>query len=159
MVLIMSQKLTRKQFWIRLGEELCDKIRTRTKKGQDVDDSNFKKLSKGYEKYKKAGGGPRQSSSKVKPTDLQYTGDMLRDLQVRGSSDEHVTIGWTGAMAERVRENEERGRFISKENKPISRSEQKYIQDELDEETPKGVNKSLDEIWRGRKTKVLHMKL
>ena len=30
-----------------LGEELCDKIRIRTKKGQDVDDSNFKKLSKG----------------------------------------------------------------------------------------------------------------
>ena len=159
MVLIMSQKLTRKQFWIRLGEELCDKIRTRTKKGQDVDDSNFKKLSKGYEKYKKAGGGPRQSSRKVQPTDLQYTGDMLRDLQVRGSSDEHVTIGWTGAMAERVRENEERGRFISKEHKPISTSEQKYIEDELDNEIPEGIDKSLDEVWRGKKTKVLHMKL
>ena len=156
----MAEKLTRKQFWIRLGEELCDKIRTRTQKGKDVDGSDFKKLSKWYAKYKKAGGrDDRQSSRKTQPTDLQYTGDMLRDLQVRGSSDEHVTIGWTGALADRVRENEERGRFISKEDKPISTSEEEYVESELNKEIPEGVEKNLDEIWRGKKTKVLHLKL
>ena len=155
----MSQKLTRKQFWIKLGEELCDKIRTRTQNGKDIEGNNFKKLSKWYAKYKSAGGGPRQSYTKTRPTDLQYTGDMLRDLQVRGSSDEHVTIGWTGALAERVRENEERGRFISKEDKPISTSEEEYIESELNKEIPEGVEKNLDEIWRGKKTKVLHLKL
>ena len=153
-------KLTDKQFFIQLGEEISDKIRTRTRKGKDIDGKKFKKLSPSYKKAKKAFKnlvGPKQTSKKVNPTDLQYTGDMLRDLQVRSSSDESVTIGWTGSMATRVYQNEDNGRFMSKTNKPVNNDEQKHIEQRLDARINKSVDKEIDNIIANKKN--LHIKL
>ena len=154
----MADKLTREQTFIKLGETICDRIRTRTRKGKDIDEKKFKKLSRSYASEKRQGGGIRQRSKKTNPTDLQFTGDMLRDLQVRGSSDEHVTIGWTGSEAEKVRENEKHGRFMSTEKKPISKKDQDYVEKVLSGEIDQNVEEQFDKIFKGKKN-TLHLKI
>ena len=83
--------------WIKLGEDLCEKIRKRTKKGKGLE-SDFEDYTPKYRAKKVAGKFKRQSSTSSKP-DLNLTGDMMRDLQVRGANRESVQIGWTGAFA------------------------------------------------------------
>ena len=59
---------------------------------------------------------------------------MLRDLQVRDASDSHVTIGWQGTFAERLEYNEKNGRFVSTKDKPVSKSEQRWVDKQIDKE-------------------------
>lgn len=140
--------LTSEQKFIFLGETICDRIRTRTRKGKDVEEKKFKKLSTDYAKLKKTGKIKNQRYKKTNPTDLQLTGDMLRDLQVQSSSDSHVTIGWQGTFAERVRHNEKNKRFMSTEKLPISKSDQDLVFDTLDKEIDENVENQLDKVFK-----------
>ena len=148
-------KLTRKQFFVKLGEEVAEKIRKRTKQGKDVRLKKFKKLSDGYIISKGKGGGKRQSSKKTSPTDLQFTGDMLRDLQVRSAGDDFVDIGWQGTFAERVEHNEKNKRFMSTQKMPLSKSEQAYVDKRIDQE----LEENLDAEAKKGEKKVLRLNI
>ncbi len=128
-----------KQQWTKLGEELCEGIRQRTKKGKGIS-GQFKQYSKQYRARKTAGKFQRQSSKSAMP-DLQLSGDMLRDLQVRGANRESVTIGWTGSFAERVEHNAEMGREITTKKEPLSKGLQNYATKQVRRMFGKGLDK------------------
>ena len=106
-----------------MGEDLCEKIRKKTKSGEGVD-GKFESYTAKYKARKTAGKFARQSSNSGTP-DLQLTGDMLRDLQVRSATNESVKIGWSGPNAQKVKWNEDTGRAITKKEKPLSSELQK----------------------------------
>ena len=128
-----------KQWWIKLGEEVSERLRKRTKSGKGLEGS-FKSYTADYKKNKAAGKYKRQSSTSTKP-DLTLTGDMLRDLQVRGASRSGVQIGWTGSFAERVVHNQEMGREITSSSKALPKELQNYILNRLDKEVGRKIKK------------------
>ena len=119
-------------FWKKLGDEVADRIQVHTKKGKDVNGVNFKRYSKNYadaksnpdRKFK------RQTSFSKKP-DLTLTGDMLRNLQTRSATNESVIIGWSGTNAEKVKWNEDMGRTVTTERKPVSKGIERFIDKQI----------------------------
>ena len=128
-----------KSQWIKLGEELSERIRQRTKEGKGSS-GQFKKYSQQYEDRKVAGKIKGQSFYSGTP-DLQLSGDMLRDLQVRGANRESVKIGWTGSFAERVQHNADMGREITTKKDPISKDLQNYATKQVRRMFGKGIDK------------------
>ena len=128
--------------FILLGETLCEKIRERTKKGKGVE-SDFKAYTSKYRARKVAGKFPRQSSKSSKP-DLQLSGDMLRDLQVRGANRDSVQIGWTGSFAQRVIHNAEAGREITRSGKALAKELETYTHKEVKRLFNKQLNKNFN---------------
>ena len=128
-----------KSQWIKLGEELSERIRKRTKEGKGAT-GNFKQYTSKYKSRKVAGKFKRQSSNSGTP-DLQLSGDMLRDLQVRGANRESVKIGWTGSFAERVQHNADMGREITTKKDPISKDLQNYATKQVRRMFGKGIDK------------------
>lgn len=110
----------KKNFWKDLGDNLSTRVFNRTTKaGMDVNRKPFKGYSDSYEKRKAKGGGKRQSSTSKKP-DLQFTGDMMRNLKTRSVKENRVEIGWSGTHAGRVRHNAKMGRVVTSDDKPLS---------------------------------------
>jgi len=128
-----------RQWWTRLGEEIAERIRIRTKSGKGVKGS-FKGYSDSYKKRKSANKFKRQSSQSTTP-DLTLTGDMMRDLQTRGASKSGVTIGWTGSFAERVRQNEDMGRTITSDSQALATPIQNWVKKEFDREVGRKIKK------------------
>jgi len=145
-------------FWKELGDEIADKIRVDTIGGKDVNGRAFKpykthppfwfsKKVKGktisiyaedYKTRKGRGGMKRQSSTSSKP-DLQLTGDMMRNLQVRGVTPYGVTIGWSGTNAEKVQWNADMGRTVTSNSKPLSDKVWKFAEKELSKQMDKNL--------------------
>ena len=117
-------------FWKKLGDEVADRIQVHTKKGKDVNDNNFNKYSDEYKDAKRAGKFKRQSSTSIKPN-LTLTGDMLRNLQTRSATNESVIIGWSGTNAEKVKWNEDMGRTVTTERKPVAKSIERFIDKQI----------------------------
>jgi hypothetical protein len=111
-------------WWRKLGMTLVRKIKVLTKSGKGVD-GRFKAYTGEYAKHKADGGFKRQSSTSTKP-DLQLTGDMLRDLKVKGDINANgVAIGWT-VWGQRMIHNAEQGRAISTAEKPLEAGIEAY---------------------------------
>jgi hypothetical protein len=125
-------------FWKKLGDEISDKIRVHTTDGKDIDSRSFKSYSKGYAQAKSQGKFKRQSSTSSKP-DLQLTGDMMRNLQVRGVTPYGVTIGWSGTNAEKVQWNADMGRTVTSNSKPLSDKVWKFAEKELSKQMDKNL--------------------
>ncbi len=125
-------------WWKKLGDEIADKIRVHTISGKDIKDKRFKPYSKGYVKAKSQGKYKRQSSKSTKP-DLQLTGDMMRNLQVRGATPNGVTIGWSGTNAEKVQWNDDMGRTVTTDSKPLSDKVWSFAGKEFNKEIDKNL--------------------
>ena len=145
-------------FWKKLGDEIADKIRVHTIDGKDVNDKSFKKYkthspfwfskkikgkvvriyAEDYPTRKSRGDFKRQSSKSVKP-DLQLTGDMMRNLQVRGATPYGVTIGWSGTNAEKVQWNADMGRTVTTDRKPLSDKVWRFAEKELNRQIDKNL--------------------
>tara|TARA_R110000823_G_scaffold213683_2_gene343527 strand:- start:678 stop:1136 length:459 start_codon:yes stop_codon:yes gene_type:complete len=136
-----------KAFWKHIGDEITDDIRVQTQvKGKDVFNKNFKSYSRGYAnrkpKLKRGGTG---LGSKV---NLTLTGDMMNGLQTRGFSSDSVTIGWSGTNAKKIQWNDDMGRAVTTNSKPLSNKSIKIVQKlagrkikvNADKETAKPIN-------------------
>jgi len=125
-------------FWKKLGDEIADKIRVHTtKNSKDVDGKPFKKYSDGYVKANLRRG--KTNGTKV---DLELSGDMMRNLQVRTATPYGVTIGWSGTNAEKVQWNADMGRTVTTDSKPLSDKVWKHAEKELS----KQINKNLKAV-------------
>ena len=121
-----------KQFWKGIGDEVADRIRVHTTKdGKDVEGKKFKPYSRSYKARKALGRGKRQSSTSSK-VDLQLTGDMMRNLQTRGFTNNQVTIGWSSTNAQKIQWNADMGRIVTKKSMPVPRGVQKFILNKVD---------------------------
>ena len=122
---------TKASFWKKLGDEVAERIRVHTTVGgKDVNNKNFKGYSSGYAIAKASGRFKRQSSSSTKPN-LTLTGDMMRNLQTRSVTNESVIIGWSGTNAEKVKWNEDMGRTVTTERKPVSKGIERFIDKQI----------------------------
>lgn len=121
---------TKASFWKKLGDEVADRIQVHTKKGKDVNGANFEKYSDEYANAKRAGKFKRQSSTSTKPN-LTLTGDMMRNLQTRSATNDGVIIGWSGTNAEKVKWNEDMGRTVTTERKPVSKGIERFIDKQI----------------------------
>ena len=136
-----------KAFWKQVGNEITDEIRVQTQnKGKDVFNKNFKSYSRGYaERKPKLKRGGTGFGSKV---NLTLTGDMMNGLQTRGFTSDSVTIGWGGTNAKKIQWNEDMGRAVTTDSKPLSNKSIKIAQQEArqrikknaDKETAKPIN-------------------
>ena len=128
-------------FLNKLGTLVSVKVREHTNSGKDVDNGTFDQYTSSYATRKAAGKIKRQTSTQTNPPDLTLSSDMLRDLQVRGTGVNKVLIGWAGVFAQRVAQNESRGRIISKVNKvfttEITDLVERQFRNELDRLTRK----------------------
>ena len=122
---------TKASFWKKLGDEVAERIRVHTTVGgKDVNNKNFKGYSSGYAIAKASGRFKRQSSRSTKPN-LTLTGDMMRNLQTRSVTNESVIIGWSGTNAEKVKWNEDMGRTVTTERKPVSKGIERFIDKQI----------------------------
>jgi len=122
-------------FWKELGDEIADKIRVHTTKGsKDVYGKKFKKYSQGYIKSNLRRG--KTNGTKV---DLELSGDMMRNLQIRGYDRYGVTIGWNDVDAQKVEWNDEMGRTVTTETKPLSDGVWRYAEKQLDKQMDKNL--------------------
>jgi len=135
-----------KAFWKHIGDEICDEIRVQTQvNSKDVHNKNFKAYSRGYAERKPK---IRRGSGGGSKVNLTLTGDMMRNLQTRGFSKDSVTIGWNGVDAQKVQYNEDMGRAVTTNSKPLSNKSIKIVQQEArqrikrnaDKETAKPIN-------------------
>ena len=121
-----------KKFWKAIGDEVADQIRVHTTKdGKDVEGKKFKPYSRSYKARKALGRVKRQSSTSSK-VDLQLTGDMMRNLQTRGFTNNQVTIGWSSTNAQKIQWNADMGRIVTKKSMPVPRGVQKFILNKVD---------------------------
>ena len=118
-------------FLQKLGTRVAVDLREHIQSGKDIDGRKFKAYVASYRARKSADDFKRQSSQQVNPPDLTLTGDMLRDLQVRGVSKNTVRIGWSGVFATRVAHNEDRGRIISKKDKVFPKDIDVFIDNQF----------------------------
>ena len=125
-------------WWKSLGDEIAERIRVHTKEGKDNKGRGFKGYSDSYKKRKTAGRFKRQSSTSGKP-DLELTGDMMRNLQVRGATPKGVTVGWSGTNAEKVQWNEDMGRTVTTKQKPVTEKIERYIMSRLSKQLDKNL--------------------
>jgi len=122
-------------FWKKLGDEIADKIRVHTTKdSKDVYGKAFKKYSQGYIKSNLRRG--KTNGTKV---DLELSGDMMRNLQVRTATPSGVTIGWSGTNAEKVQWNADMGRTVTTDSKPLSDKVWKHAEKELSKQMDKNL--------------------
>jgi len=121
---------------ITLGNTIADWVRKWTKAGKDVYGNRFKAYSAKYANRKaagkageltKKGKGRRQSSNSTRPN-LTLTGDMLgglQSLQGKGKAGSVIVGFSTGEQDEKAIWNEDNGRFMSTEDKPLNASAQR----------------------------------
>ena len=122
---------TKASFWKKLGDEVAERIRVHTTVGgKDVNNKTFKGYSSGYAIAKASGRFKRQSSRSTKPN-LTLTGDMMRNLQTRSATNDGVIIGWSGTNAEKVKWNEDMGRTVTTERKPVSKGIERFIDKQI----------------------------
>ena len=122
-----------------LSKEFCQKvidlgvntIESNKKIGKDVEGKKFKPYSRSYKARKALGRVKRQSSTSSK-VDLQLTGDMMRNLQTRGFTNNQVTIGWSSTNAQKIQWNADMGRIVTKKSMPVPRGVQKFILNKVD---------------------------
>tara|TARA_R100001530_G_scaffold27911_1_gene22171 strand:+ start:2601 stop:3056 length:456 start_codon:yes stop_codon:yes gene_type:complete len=127
-------------FWKQMGDEIADRVRVHTQLGgKDVHGKAFKKYSPGYAERKpkiKRGGS---TGSKV---NLTLTGDMMRNLQVRGFNKNGVVIGWSGVNAQKVGWNDEMGRTVTTKVKPVSSGIERFINKQVDSSVKKNAKEA-----------------
>ena len=142
----MFEDLTTTQKMTSFGNEMVNRIITRTQKGFNVFNKKFKKYSKKYYDRKKAGDIPRQSSQ-YKPSsrsdvNLTLTGDMLNSFQIQAVNDKGVTIGFRGDEAQKASGNEDNKRIIASVKKPVSKDDEKFIARFFDKQLVKAMKES-----------------
>ena len=130
----------KKSFWKKLGDEISDKIRVDTISGKDVKGKAFKQYTTDYANSKASRKFKRQSSTSTKP-DLQLTGDMMRNLQTRGATEDGVTIGWSGTLAQRVQWNDDMNRTVTSTSQPLSDKIAKFVENQLGRITDANIKK------------------
>lgn len=130
----------KRSFWKAIGDEVADRIRVHTTKGgKDVFNKNFKQYSKGYaERKPKIARGGQNFGSKV---NLQLSGDMMRNLQTRGFTNESVVIGWSGVEAQKIGWNSEMGRSVTTRSKPVSSGVLRFVLKEIDRQIEKNIKR------------------
>jgi len=114
------------KFWKKVGNEICDLIRDRTQNDSlDVKGKKFKSYSRGYAQRK-----PRlRRGSEGNKVNLTLSGDMMKNLQVRGNPTEtSVTIGWNGVDAQKIQWNADMGRAVSTKRNPIPKDSISLVQ-------------------------------
>tara|TARA_R110002012_G_scaffold263145_1_gene445683 strand:+ start:22739 stop:23203 length:465 start_codon:yes stop_codon:yes gene_type:complete len=132
-----------KRFWKGIGDETADRIRVHTTKdGKDVNGKKFQQYSTSYKARKASGKFKRQSSTSSK-VDLQLTGDMMRNLQTRGFTKDNVVIGWSGANASKVEWNDDMGRTITSNVRPVSKGIERFILNEVDKHIEKNAREAV----------------
>jgi hypothetical protein len=114
-----------------------------TKGGKDVEGRKFQPYSTSYKARKASGKFKRQSSTSTK-VDLQLTGDMMRNLQTRGFTKDKVVIGWSGANAQKIQWNDDMGRTVTSNVRPVPKHVEKFILNEVD----KHINKNAREATK-----------
>ena len=127
-------------WWRKLGMEIVRRTKTLTKRGVGCE-GKFAGYTGEYAKRKADGGFKRQSSTSTSP-DLQLTGDMLRDLKVKGDVNaQGVTVGWT-VWGQRMLHNAEQGRAISTEEHPLAPAIEAYAMEKYNEEVAQLLRKT-----------------
>jgi hypothetical protein len=153
-----------KQFWKFVGDESADRIRVHTTKGgkdvfgkkftpykrhepfwftKTVNNKKIKIYAQDYATRKASNSFKRQSSTSTK-VDLQLTGDMMRNLQTRGFTKDKVVIGWSGANAQKIQWNDDMGRTVTSNVRPVPKHVEKFILNEVD----KHINKNAREATK-----------
>ena len=142
----MFEDLTTTQKMTSFGNDMVNRIITRTQKGFSVFNKKFKKYSKKYYERKKAGDIPRQASqfapSSRSDVNLTLTGDMLNSFQVQSANDKGVIIGFRGDEAQKAFGNEENKRIISSVKAPVSKDDEKFIAKFFDKQLVKAMKES-----------------
>jgi len=142
----MFEDLTTTQKMTSFGNDMVNRIITRTQKGFNVFNKKFKKYSKKYYERKKAGDIPRQASQFAprsrSDVNLTLTGDMLNSFQVQSANDKSVTIGFRGDEAQKAFRNEENERIIASVKAPVSRADEKFIAKFFDKQLVKAMKES-----------------
>jgi len=142
----MFEDLTTTQKMTSFGNDMVNRIITRTQKGFNVFNKKFKKYSKKYYERKKAGDILRQASQFAprsrSDVNLTLTGDMLNSFQVQSANDKSVTIGFRGDEAQKAFRNEENKRIIASVKAPVSRADEKFIAKFFDKQLVKAMKES-----------------
>jgi len=142
----MFEDLTTTQKMTSFGNDMVNRIITRTQKGFSVFNKKFKKYSKKYYERKKAGDIPFQASQFAprsrSDVNLTLTGDMLNSFQVQSANDKSVTIGFRGDEAQKAFRNEENKRIIASVKAPVSRADEKFIAKFFDKQLVKAMKES-----------------
>ena len=142
----MFEDLTTTQKMTSFGNDMVNRIITRTQKGFSVFNKKFKKYSKKYYERKKAGDILRQASQFAprsrSDVNLTLTGDMLNSFQVQSANDKSVTIGFRGDEAQKAFRNEENKRIIASVKAPVSRADEKFIAKFFDKQLVKAMKES-----------------
>ena len=134
-----------KRFWKGIGDETADRIRVHTTKGgKDVNGKKFQPYSTSYKARKASGKFKRQSSTSSK-VDLQLTGDMMRNLQTRGFTKDKVVIGWSGANAQKIEWNDDMGRTVTSNVRPVPKHVERFILNEVDKHIEKNAREAVKE--------------
>jgi len=132
-----------KRFWKGIGDETADRIRVHTTKdGKDVNGKKFQPYSTSYKARKASGKFKRQSSTSSK-VDLQLTGDMMRNLQTRGFTKDKVVIGWSGTNAQKIQWNDDMGRTVTSNVRPVSKGVERFILNEVDKHIEKNAREAV----------------
>jgi hypothetical protein len=152
-----------KRFWKGIGDETADRIRVHTTKGgkdvfgkkfapykrhepfwftKTVNNKKIKIYAQDYVTRKTSGKFKRQSSTSSK-VDLQLTGDMMKNLQTRGFTKDNVVIGWSGANASKVEWNDDMGRTITSNVRPVSKGVERFILNEVDKHIEKNAREAV----------------
>ena len=95
-------------------------------------------LSIAAERKPKIARGGQNFGSKV---NLQLSGDMMRNLQTRGFTNDSVVIGWSGAEAQKIGWNSEMGRTVTTRSKPVSDGILRFVLKEIDRQIEKNIKK------------------
>ena len=142
----MFEDLTTTQKMTSFGNDMVNRIITRTQKGFSVFNKKFKKYSNKYYERKKAGDIPFQASQFAprsrSDVNLTLTGDMLNSFQVQSANDKSVTIGFRGDEAQKAFRNEENERIIASVKAPVSRADEKFIAKFFDKQLVKAMKES-----------------
>ena len=150
----------KKSFWKAIGDEVADRIRVHTTKGgKDVFNKNFTPYQRHAPFWftKKVNGKTIRVYAEDYPTrkpkiargggnfgskvNLQLSGDMMRNLQTRGFTNDSVVIGWSGAEAQKIGWNSEMGRSVTTKKKPISDGALRFVLKEIDRQIEKNIKK------------------
>lgn len=137
----VRDELESKKRMKQLGAKAAELIKKRTQLGWGVDKQGGKKakldkLSDGYKKFRKKN-KPTGKSTPSK-SNLTYSGDMLDDLEAKHAKDNKVTIGFSSTKSEKKAGWAKDG---GREFNNLSKSEQKQLEQFLDEELKKILKK------------------
>ena len=75
---------------------------------------------------------------------MMHLNKMMRNLQTRGFTKDKVVIGWSGADAQKIQWNDDMGRTVSSNVRPVPKGVERFILNEVD----KHINKNAREATR-----------